>query len=79
MSRIKDIKTFVIGKAVFCGMDVHKNHWNLCFVCDGEIVQKIRVDVNFTRLQFLLQTTVAVARSSLSMKPASAVFGYIVL
>ena len=55
MSRIKDIKTFVIGKAVFCGMDVHKNHWNLCFVCDGEIVQKIRVDVNFTRLQFLLQ------------------------
>ena len=55
MSRIKDIKTFVIGKAVFCGMDVHKNHWNLCFVCDGEIVQKIRMDVNFTRLQFLLQ------------------------
>lgn len=54
MSRIKDIKTFVNGKAVFCGIDVHKKHWNLCFVCDGEIVQKIRMDVNFTRLQFLL-------------------------
>ena len=40
MSRIKDIKSFVIGKAVFC---------------DGEMVQRVRMDVNFTRLQFLIQ------------------------
>jgi len=54
MSRIKDIKNFVMGKAVFCGIDVHKNHWNLCFICDGDIMQKIRIGVDFTHLKFLL-------------------------
>ena len=58
MSRIKDIKAFVKGKAVFCGIDVHKNHWNLCFICDGEILHKMRMDVNFTCLKFLLQNYV---------------------
>lgn len=55
MSRIKDIKAFVKDKMVFCGIDVHKNHWVVCLICDGEILHKVRMDVNFTRLKFLLQ------------------------
>ena len=42
MEFLKDIKSFISCKQVFCGIDVHFNHWNLCFVCDGEVIEKYR-------------------------------------
>lgn len=54
MKYFKDIEKFIKDKAVFCGLDVHKSHWNLCFICDGEIVEKTRIHVNYTVLKFLL-------------------------
>ena len=56
MRMFKDIKRFVNGKVVFCGIDVHFRHWNLCFVCDGEIVEKIKLPTDYVRLKFLLMS-----------------------
>ena len=50
MNYLKDIKTFVASKHVFCGIDVHYSHWNLCFICDGEVVEKIRILNNYMSL-----------------------------
>jgi transposase len=50
----KDIKKFIKDKAVFCGIDVHKNHWNLCFVCDGEVVEKVRIASKYIMLKAVL-------------------------
>lgn len=50
MNYIKDIKSFVTSKHVFCGIDIHYKHWNLCFVCDGEVVEKIRILNNYQSL-----------------------------
>jgi hypothetical protein len=38
MECLKDIKSFVTSKHVFCGIDVHDGYWILCISCDGEIV-----------------------------------------
>jgi hypothetical protein len=32
MSSIKDINSFVEGKALFVGIDVHVKTWSLCFL-----------------------------------------------
>ena len=44
MKYLKGIEKFVENKEVFCGMDIHKHHWNLCYFCQGEVVEKIRID-----------------------------------
>ena len=38
MECLKDIKSFVTSKHVFCGIDVHYGYWILYIACDGEIV-----------------------------------------
>jgi transposase len=50
MNYFKDIKSFVTSKHVFCGIDVHFGHWILCFVCDGEVVEKTRISTNYKSL-----------------------------
>ena len=54
MNYLKDIKSFVASKHVFCGIDIHYGHWNLCFVCDGEVVEKIRIPNNYESLKMRL-------------------------
>lgn len=44
MKYLKGIEKFVENKEVFCGIDIHKHHWNLCYFCAGEVVEKIRID-----------------------------------
>jgi transposase len=51
MDYLKDIKSFVRSKLVFCGIDIHHNHWNLCFICDGELVEKIRIQSRYDILK----------------------------
>jgi len=54
MKNYKNIPSFVSGKNVFCGIDVHYKHWSVCFVCDGEVVEKISIQADYTKLKFLL-------------------------
>lgn len=54
MRYYKNIKEFVQGKKVFCGIDSHLNSWNICFFCDGEVIEKIKLPVDYTKLHFLL-------------------------
>ena len=54
MDYFKDIKNFVASKHVFCGIDIHFAHWNLCFVCDGEVVEKIRISNSYETLKMRL-------------------------
>lgn len=41
MKHLKCIEKFVQGKVVFCGIDIHARHWNLCYICDGEVIEKL--------------------------------------
>jgi transposase len=50
MNYLKDIERFVTNKTVFCGMDIHKHHWNLCYFCDGMIVEKTQIPSHFDGL-----------------------------
>ena len=50
MNYLKDIEKFVANKMVFCGIDIHKHHWNLCYFCDGMIIEKIQIPSDFNRL-----------------------------
>ena len=43
MQFFKDIQKFVANKKVFCGIDVHIKHWSICFICDGEVVQTLKL------------------------------------
>lgn len=43
MKYFKDIDNFVKDKMVYCGIDVHQSRWNLCYFCDGEVVEKLRI------------------------------------
>lgn len=54
MEYFKDIKTFVVSKHVFCGIDIHFGHWNLCFVCDGEVVEKTKIPNSYETLNMRL-------------------------
>ena len=42
MRYYKDIASFVNGKVVFVGIDVHNAFWLLCFYCDGEVLEKVK-------------------------------------
>ena len=54
MEYFKDIKNFVVSKHVFCGIDIHFGHWNLCFVCDGEVVEKTKIPNSYETLNMRL-------------------------
>jgi len=56
MRYFKNTEEFVFGKAVFCGIDVHKKDWIVCFVCDGEVVEKQRIPADFNRLEKMLMS-----------------------
>jgi len=56
MRYFKDVKNFVKDKQVFCGIDIHFKHWNLCFLCDGEVVEKIKLRTDYIKLKFLLSS-----------------------
>lgn len=43
MRYLKDIEKFVDNKEVFCGIDVHKHHWDLCYYCSGEVLERLRL------------------------------------
>jgi len=55
MEYLKDIKTFIASKHVFCGIDIHFKHWNLCFICDGEVIEKIRIRNEYELLTMKLR------------------------
>ena len=48
---MKDIKYFVKGKNIFCGVDIHKEHWSICYFCDGEVVERLHIQGDFQRLK----------------------------
>jgi len=50
MKYVKGIEKFVENKTVFCGIDVHKEHWNLCFFSDGMVLERILLPVQLNRL-----------------------------
>ena len=54
MRNFKNIRAFVDGKQVFCGIDVHEKHWVVCCVCDGEVVEKTKIRSNYAILKHLL-------------------------
>jgi transposase len=51
MQTMKNIEKFVENKMVFCGIDVHKNHWNLCYYSDDQILEKCRIQGDWNKLQ----------------------------
>jgi transposase len=55
MQYYKDIENFVKGKKVFCGIDVHLKFWILCIYCDGEVVERSRIDFGYFQLLTLLK------------------------
>ena len=50
MRYVNEVSAFVSGKAVFCGIDIHLKHWDLCFLCDGEVVEEVRIPGDFIKL-----------------------------
>lgn len=54
MRYFKDIDCFVKGKQIFVGIDVHVKHWVVCSVCDGEVVEKTRMEARYGQLQRFL-------------------------
>jgi transposase len=62
MLYLKDIEKTVNNKRVFCGIDFHKNNWNLCFICNGEIVEQIHMPAQYHRLHHHLRTHYQSAR-----------------
>ncbi|MGI0017039.1 MAG: IS110 family transposase, partial [Nitrososphaera sp.] len=55
MRYFADITAFVAGKIVFLGIDMHVKHWELCFICDGEVVEELRIGGDLITLLFVLQ------------------------
>lgn len=62
MRYLKDISRFVKNKVVFVGMDVHKKDWSLCFFCDGEVVEQLRMLSRYELLRQRLVNTYSSAR-----------------
>lgn len=54
MKSFKDIVGFVKDKKVFCGIDIHEKKWEVCFICDGEVVQSERIPAEYPKLKALL-------------------------
>jgi transposase len=54
MKNFEKIQHFIMKKNVYCGIDVHYDHWSLCFVCDGEVVEKLRMGASYANLKGVL-------------------------
>lgn len=54
MSYVKDIAKFVEIKTVFSGIDVHLNHWDLCFASDGMAIDRVKLPSKFNVLSSYL-------------------------
>jgi transposase len=63
MKYLKDIKKFVKDKMVFCGIDIHNARWNLCYFCDGEVVEKHAIQGYFGQLKGHTETWYSSASS----------------
>ena len=50
MKQLDNIKKFITNKMVYCGIDIHKKHWHLCYFCDGMVIEKIVITGDFVRL-----------------------------
>jgi transposase len=50
MKYLENTEKFVTRKTVFCGIDIHKGHWNLSYFCDGAVVENLRISPNVSRL-----------------------------
>jgi transposase len=55
MRYYKNLEEFVNQKNVFIGIDIHYTHWELCFICDGEVVEKVRIKSNYSLLIMYLK------------------------
>ncbi len=55
MQYYKDIENFVKDKKGFCGIDVHLKFWVVCFFCDGETLERSRIDFGYYQLLKLLK------------------------
>ena len=54
MKRFKNIESFIEGKAVFCGIDVHKKFWLVCIYCDNQIIEERRFKADSLVLLYFL-------------------------
>jgi len=63
MIYFKNIKNYVKNKKVFCGIDIHNYHWNLCYICDGEVMEKIRIIGDWKKLKSHTEQLYGSARS----------------
>jgi transposase len=63
MNYLKDIEKFVENKTIFCGIDIHKKHWNLCYFSEGEVVEKLYIQGAFKTLIKHTRNTYNTARS----------------
>jgi len=50
MKYFKNIEKFVTNKTVFCGIDIHLDRWSLCYICDGQVVEKLSLKGEFKYL-----------------------------
>jgi transposase len=50
MKYLKDIEKFVENKVVFCGIDVHERDNQLCYFCDGEVLERVVVGSEAERI-----------------------------
>lgn len=56
MRYYKDTEKFIKDKTVFVGIDVHHNHWSLCFFSEGEVLEKMKIHGKYPILLNLLKT-----------------------
>ena len=54
MKNFKEMQSFINDKNVYVGIDVHKEHWVVCSVCDGEVVEKQKLQAKYTYLKYFL-------------------------
>lgn len=54
MKNFEKVQKFIKDKKVFVGIDVHRKDWSVCFVCDGEVVEKLRIKGNYSAMKSLL-------------------------
>ena len=50
MKYLKDIDRFVEKKVVFCGIDIHLHHWDLCFMSSGVLLERVRIPSGYSQL-----------------------------
>lgn len=62
MLTLQNIKKFVENKMVFCGMDVHYRHWDLCFYSDGQVLERCRIPGNWNHLKSHIERRYASSR-----------------